>query len=126
MRDGNMRALTIIVATPDPERFRGALMLAAAQAALGGAARIFLQLDAVALLRLPIAAPRDAGHEAAGLPPLKDLLEEARSLGVQLSACQSGMSLAGLSIADLPAGTDVTGPIALLQKLEEDERLVFA
>ena len=36
--DGIMRALTIIVATPDAERLRGALVLAAAQAALGGAA----------------------------------------------------------------------------------------
>ena len=121
-----MRALTIIVAAPDPERLRGALTLAAAQAALGGQARLFLQLDAVALLRAPIAAPRDAGHKAAGLPSLEDLLAEALSLGVALSACQSGMSLAGLSLADLPLGTEVTGPIALLQAQTEADRLIFA
>ncbi|WP_300397353.1 DsrE family protein [uncultured Sphingobium sp.] len=121
-----MRALTIIVAAPDPERLRGALTLAAAQAALGGRARLFLQLDAVALLRAPIAAPRDAGHKAAGLPSLEDLLAEALSLGVVLSACQSGMSLAGLSLADLPPGTEVTGPIALLQAQTEADRLIFA
>ena len=126
MRDGTMRSLTIIVAAPDPERLRGALTLAAAQAALGGRARLFLQLDAVALLRAPIAAPRDAGHKAAGLPSLEDLLAEALSLGVALSACQSGMSLAGLSLADLPLGTEVTGPIALLQAQTEADRLIFA
>ncbi len=126
MRDGTMRSLTIIVAAPDPERLRGALTLAAAQAALGGRARLFLQLDAVALLRAPIAAPRDAGHKAAGLPSLEDLLAEALSLGVALSACQSGMSLAGLSLADLPPGTEVTGPIALLQAQTEADRLIFA
>ena len=126
MRDGTMRSLTIIVAAPDPERLRGALTLAAAQAALGGQARLFLQLDAVALLRAPIAAPRDAGHKAAGLPSLEELLAEALSLGVALSACQSGMSLAGLSLADLPLGTEVTGPIALLQAQTEADRLIFA
>ena len=126
MRDGTMRSLTIIVAAPDPERLRGALTLAAAQAALGGQARLFLQLDAVALLRAPIAAPRDAGHKAAGLPSLEELLAEALSLGVALSACQSGMSLAGLSLADLPPGTEVTGPIALLQAQTEADRLIFA
>ena len=126
MRDGTMRSLTIIVAAPDPERLRGALTLAAAQAALGGRARLFLQLDAVALLRAPIAAPRDAGHKAAGLPSLEELLAEALSLGVALSACQSGMSLAGLSLADLPLGTEVTGPIALLQAQTEADRLIFA
>ena len=126
MRDGTMRALTIIVAAPDPERLRGVLTLAAAQAALGGQARLFLQLDAVALLRAPIAAPRDAGHKAAGLPSLEELLAEALSLGCALSACQSGMSLAGLSLADLPLGTEVTGPIALLQAQTEADRLIFA
>ena len=51
---------------------------------------------------------------------------QALSLGVALSACQSGMSLAGLSLADLPPGTEVTGPIALLQAQTEADRLIFA
>ena len=45
-----MRGLTILVAAADPERFHAALSLAAAQAALGGRARLHLQGEAVALL----------------------------------------------------------------------------
>ena len=73
-----MRPLTIIVTTPDAERLRGALTLAAAQAALGGGATLFLQLDAVALLRAPVAAPRDGAHRQAGLPSLPMLLARRR------------------------------------------------
>ena len=81
-----MRALNMIVATPDAERFRGAILLAAAQAALGGAATLFLQLDAVALLRPPITAPRDEAHGASGLPSLAMLLADATALGVRIIA----------------------------------------
>ena len=45
-----MPDLHLVVLTADPERFRGALTLAAAQAALGGRAALFLQLEAVGLL----------------------------------------------------------------------------
>ena len=121
-----MRALNIIVATADAERLRGALMLAAAQAALGGAASIFLQLDAVALLRTPIAAPRDAVHRVAGLPDLGMLLDEARALGVTLIACQSGLALCGMNAADLPEGVETGGPIGFLQATDHQARLLFA
>lgn len=120
-----MRPLALIVATPDPERLRGALTLAAAQAALGGAATLFLQLDAVALLRPPLVAPQDAAHRAAGLPDLATLMEEARAIGVRLLACQSGLALAGLSATDLPPGVEAAGPVALLQGLPDDDRLLF-
>lgn len=125
MRHGSMRPLALIVATPDPERLRGALALAAAQAALGGSASLFLQLDAVALLRAPICAPQDAAHRAAGLPDLATLMEEARAIGVRLIACQSGLALAGLSATDLPPGVETAGPVALIQGLSEDARLLF-
>ena len=59
-----MRPLILIVGTADGERLRAALTLAAAQAALGGAVTLFLQLDAVSLLRPPIGAPEDARHRA--------------------------------------------------------------
>lgn len=121
-----MRALTIIVATPDAERLRGALVLAAAQAALGGAATLFLQLDAVALLRAPIAAPRDTAHAAAGLPELSALLTDALALGVRLIACQSGMALAGLTAAHLPQGVAAGGPVGLIQAMGDEDRLLFA
>ena len=65
-----MPGLNIVILSEDAERLRGALMLALAHMALGGEARLFLQLDAVRLLAPPISAPRDADHAAHGLPSL--------------------------------------------------------
>lgn len=121
-----MRGLNIIVVAADAERLRGALMLAAAQAALGGAAAIFLQLDAVALLRPPLVAPRDAGHRTAGLPDLATLLSDSLDLGVTLSACQSGLALCGMAATDLPEGVGISGPISFLQQLDDSARLLMA
>lgn len=121
-----MRALRIIVATADAERLRGALVLAAAQAALGGEAALFLQLDAVRLLRAPIVEPVDEAHMRAGLPSLAALLDEAVALGVTLTACQSGLSLAGLEASDLPQGVEVGGPITFMQATDDQARLLFA
>ncbi|MCI4591657.1 DsrE family protein [Sphingobium sp. BYY-5] len=121
-----MRSLRIVVTTADAERLRGALVLAAAQAALGGEAAIFLQLDAVALLRAPIAAPQDAAHRAAGLPPLAMLVEEALGLGVAIIACQSGLALSGMTTDDLPATIEIGGPVGFLQQTDDSARLLFA
>ncbi|ANI77514.1 MULTISPECIES: DsrE family protein [Sphingobium] len=121
-----MRELRIIVATADAERLRGALVLASAQAALGGRASIFLQLDAVALLAPTFEAPRDAAHGEAGLPTLRQLIAEASGLGVALLACQSGMALHGIGAQDLPDDIAVSGPIAFLQETGKEARLIFA
>lgn len=110
-----MRELRIIILTADAERFRGALVTAAARAALGGRAAIFLQLDAVALLRAPIAGPGDMAHAAAGLPTLAALIDDALALGVALTACQSGLALCGMTAADLPAGVAAGGPVGFLR-----------
>jgi predicted peroxiredoxin len=111
--------------TPDAERLRGALVLASAQAALGGAAALFLQLDAVALLRTPIAAPQDDAHRAAGLPDLATLLTEAQALGVTICACQSGLALCDLAADALPPGVDVGGPVGFVQATGDDARLLL-
>ncbi|BBE00107.1 peroxiredoxin [Sphingobium amiense] len=120
-----MRPLILIAATDDAERLRAALTLAAAQAALGGAATVFLQLDAVALLRQPVEGPRDAAHRAAGLPDLATLIDEARALGVRLIACQSGLALARMEVGDLPSGVTTGGPVELLRDMSDDARLSF-
>lgn len=121
-----MRALRIILTTRDAERFRGALTIAAAAAALGGEAQLFLQLDAVALLGPPIAGPQDDAHAAAGLPALSVLLDDALALGVRLTACQSGLALHGIAAQALPPGVDIGGPVAFLQQTDDDARLLFA
>lgn len=117
--------MRIVLTTPDAERFRGALTLASAQAALGGEAALFLQLDAVEMLRAPITAPRDAAHGAAGLPRLSALLAEAMALGVQITACQSGMALAGLTANQLPDGVQAGGPLQFLTDRAADAGVVL-
>lgn len=110
---------------PDAERLRGAIVIASAQAALGADAALFLQLDAVTLLQTPITAAADARHAAAGLPALAALLHEAIALGVTVTACQSGMALANLHVADLPAGVEAGGPIQFLADTSDNARLLI-
>jgi len=119
-----MSRLNIVVMTQDAERFRGALTLALAHAALGHEARLFLQLDAVRLLAPPGAAPRDEDHRAAGLPGLAALLDEALDAGVAIIACQSGMTLAHFDATDLDPRITAGGPISFLQSMEAGDRLL--
>jgi predicted peroxiredoxin len=120
-----VRPLRIILTVADAERLRGALVIASAQAALGGDAGLFLQLDAVTLLRTPIVGPADAQHLAAGLPPLSTLLHEAIALGVMVIACQSGLALAGLDATALPDGVQAGGPVQFLAETRDDARLLI-
>lgn len=120
-----MRGLNVIVLTPDAERFRGALTIAAAHAALGGNAALMLQLDAVSLLAPPVHAPRDDAHRASGLPTLAALIEEALAAGVALVACQSGLALAGLSMDDLDPRVTAGGPVSFLQQMDPADRLLL-
>jgi predicted peroxiredoxin len=117
--------LNIVVAGEDEARLHAALSVAAAWAALDRPARIFLQSEAVALLRAP---PREAerGRSEAGIPTLADLLEEAIALGASVTACQSGLALAGLSAADLPPGVDTGGLVDFLASSRPDDQLMMA
>lgn len=120
-----MRSLKIVILTPDRERFRGALTLAAAQAALGAEVTIFCQLEAAALLRQPFTAPNDAAHQAKGLPTLDDLMSDAAGLGVRFIACQSGMELCGMKAKDLSPHSSTGGPVSFLQSVEDGDRLLI-
>jgi len=119
-----MSGLKILVLTDDPERLRGALTLALADAALGGETRIFLQLDAVRLLASPMQAPRDEDHRAHGLPTLATLLAEALESDVAITACQSGLALAELDAATLDPRIKAGGPVSFLQSIEPGDRLL--
>ncbi|HEX7852644.1 MAG TPA: peroxiredoxin [Sphingobium sp.] len=119
------RPLLLIATTDEAERLRGGLTVACAEAALGGAVRLFLQLDAVALLRPPVAAPRDGVHAAHGLPVLAALLDDALELGVEVIACQSGLALAGLEADALDPRIVMGGPVGVLAGNSADERLVL-
>lgn len=104
-----MRGLTILVAAADPERFHAALSLAAAQAALGGRARLHLQGEAVALL--------DERHS-----DLRELRVEAAALGAVITACQSGLAERA---GDLPPDVEGDGLVGLLSRLGDDRLVVF-
>lgn len=119
-----MRGLTIIAATGDVERFRAALSLACAQAALGGAARVYCHEAAVELL-VPGGDPDDAPRAAAGLASRAQLLEEAMASGVMLVACQTGLAAAGLAFDALNAGVDPGGLVSLLAELGEDRLIML-
>jgi len=120
-----MPGLTIILLAEDAERFRGALMVAMTQRAMGGEARLFLQLDAVRLLTPPIIAPRDTDHRQAGLPVLAALLDEALDDGVAMTACQTGLALAGLTAGDLDLRIETGGLTSFLAATPPTDRLVM-
>jgi len=109
-----MRGLTIVVAGPDPDRFRAALTMACAASALGGGARVYLHEMAVGLLATNASAPE-------GLPDLAALRAMAAESGVELIACQTGLALAGLSAETQRVAAG--GLIDLLATLKDD-RLV--
>lgn len=105
----DLRGLTIIVAGADAERFRAALTLACAAAALGGRTRIYLHDAAVALLA-------DAGAI--------DLRATAHDLNVELIACQTGLAAAGLAVDTLTPPVAAGGMVGLLADLGEDRLVV--
>ncbi len=99
-----MRGLTIIVATADPARFRAALMLASAHAAIGGTTRVYAHEGAVRLLV----------HG--------ELLNTARQLGVTLIACQTGLADADMALPDSVEGG---GLVSLMADLGDDRLVAF-
>ncbi len=118
-----MRRLTIILTGTDAERFRDALQVAAAWAALERPARLFLQGEAVRLLQEPMTCSSDGVQRGAGQPTLAELFGEARGLGVQCIACQTGLSIAGAGADKLPQGVEVGGLVSLLADAGEDQLL---
>ena len=121
----NAPKLALILLTDDAERLRGALVLAMAHGALGGEARLFLQLDAVRMLSPNRSGPLDADHRAAGLPSLAALIEDALSSGVAITACQTGLALANLDAEAIDSRIAIGGTVSFLQGISPDDRLLI-
>ena len=119
-----MRGLTIILAEPSPPRLRAALSLAAAVAALGGRARLFLHEDAVTLLAAPLADAGDDRRSTAGLPTMAQLFEEALAMSVEVILCQSGLALAGLDAGTLDQRLLTGGLIGIVSAIGDDRLLL--
>jgi predicted peroxiredoxin len=112
-----MQRLSIVVATSDTTRFLSALELAAANAALERPTRLFLQAQAVRAIM-------SADEPVKGMPSAEEMLGEAVALGVQVSACQTGLALAGLDASKLPEGIETEGLVSFLAARSDDHLLV--
>ncbi|SDD35415.1 DsrE/DsrF-like family protein [Sphingomonas sp. YR710] len=120
-----MRGLTVIVAAADGDRLHAALTFACASAASGVPTRLHLHGSAVAHLARPIGMVGDAGYAAQGLPTLGQMFEEALGLDIAISACQSGLALAGLIAGQIDGRVTMSGPIGVLQMADDDRILTF-
>jgi predicted peroxiredoxin len=116
--------LALLLVSADPARLRAALTLARAEVALGSTGAIFLQGEAAALLKAPIADPRDEAWLTAGEPSLAQLLDEALEDGVAVSLCQSGLAMTRIEALDLDPRITLTGPIAFLSEVRGETRLL--
>ena len=119
-----MTALTIVMADASAERLRTALVLAAASAACGDHARIFFQGDAVRAMVAPVFDPDADRQQAAGLPTLGQLVDEAQALGVAFAACQSSLALLGLTTQDFDPTIEWGGLVGLVATLDPAGRLI--
>ncbi len=118
--------LTIILLTEDAERLRGALLVAMTHRAMGGTARLFLQLDAARLLAPPITGARDEDHVRSGFPSLAALIDDALEDDIAITVCQSGLALAGLAADDLDPRIEAGGLTSSLAAMAPTDRLVLA
>ncbi len=121
-----MSGLVLVIGDESVERFRTALVMACANAALDRKARLFFQGDALRLIRLPMQDPDAPRQASAGLPTLAQLLDEALSLGVTIAACQSSLALLDLDTGDFDSCVEWGGMIGLLADILPDDRLIMA
>ena len=119
-----MRGLMIVVASADQTRLRSALGLALSQAALGGAARLFVDTAAVALLRMPVVGDDDALQTAGGMPTLAALVGEARAAGGAAPGCPAGWACPGPPPADFDPRVAFGGMVGMLAALGDDRLVV--
>ncbi len=119
-----MRGLSVIVAAADGARLYAALETAMAAAALGRPVRVFLQGEAAALLKLPVAHGGDAARRAAGQPDLAGLVAEAAAMEIALFVCQSGMALAGVTADEMVPQARASGLMSFMAGLGANDRLI--
>jgi predicted peroxiredoxin len=121
----DMRGLTVILVEPLAERLRAGLMLAMTTVAMGGRGRVFLQNEAVMVLRVPILSLSDADYVDAGLPDLVTTINEALAMGVEIILCQTGMHLTESRADDFDARCSFAGPASVLGDLGDDRLLAL-
>jgi predicted peroxiredoxin len=116
--------LALLLTAADPARLRAALLLALCEAALDGAPRLFVQGLAAGLLAPPITSLEDEDARAAGEPVLAELLDEVLAAGISVSACQSGLAIAGVAAELLDPRIAIGGLIGFLAAVGPQDRLL--
>jgi peroxiredoxin family protein len=66
----------------------------------------------------------DAARKAAGQPELAWMIEEVGAMEVELSACQTGMAMVGMTAPDIDASVKAIGLISFLSNIGPDDRVV--
>jgi len=118
----SLAGLTIIVQTAALDRVHYALMMAASAAALDAPTTIFFAIEGVEALRPSawddlLTAAGQAGPayidrlEAARVAHPEDLLSALGELDARIAVCDSGLAVAGVTLADLRSdlSIEVTG-----------------
>jgi len=116
--------LALLAIDADAGRLRQALVLARAEIALGGTARLFAQGESVMLFRLPLVLEEDERWEAVGEPALADLIDEALNDGVAIGLCQTSAAMMDLTPGSFHPAVEFAGPIGFLAGVEAHHRLL--
>lgn len=130
------RGLTLIVQTNAVDRVHYALMLAASNAALGGATTLFFAVEGVTALTagawpgLATASGEPANAyfarlETAGVAHPDDLVEALAELDARFAVCDTALAVAGYRLEDLrdDVRLDVTGLTDILASSGENRLL---
>jgi uncharacterized protein len=110
--------LGVLLISGGHERAHYAFMLAAAAAALGRSVVLFATNEGTRALRADLTGLDDAGREArvlaAGVGGLADLRAALMEMGARLIACEAGLLMAGVQVAELLPGVEVAGVATFL------------
>ena len=126
-----VKPLTFIIQSAAVERVHYALMMAAANAALGGGVTLFFAIGTAEML-LPY-EQRFGGEEdflsklnAANIAGGDNLLEALVELDCRIAVCDAALAFAELKASDLRTdlGIEVTGLTDILAKLD-DGRIIY-
>jgi peroxiredoxin family protein len=119
-----VQPLTFIIQSTAIERVHYAMMMAASNAALGGAVTLFFAIGTANIL-MPsgpglLDNTRFAGQlEAAGIASIDDLLEALAELDCRITVCDAALAFAAIGSGDLRSdiAIEVTGLTDILANL---------
>jgi peroxiredoxin family protein len=119
-----VQPLTFIIQSTDIERVHYALMMAASNAALGGAVTLFFAIGTADILKPSGAGQQDGFHfakqlEASGIASIDDLLEALTELECRIAVCDAALAFAAIEAGDLRSdiAIEVTGLTDILANL---------